>query len=154
MIFFQRRETEKITIFSSLNLNYSINIPTFPVPNSPNMKTALVIQEDIIILKILERLMKVNAYDCKAIRSLYDLNIEDQNIDYDIIISDILFDGIAPLDFIFQIGEVLLHRSLVIVTNMGQERIEKDMLASKNVAGFFAVPFDVNNITKLIAGCS
>ncbi|UJH92068.1 response regulator [Antarcticibacterium sp. 1MA-6-2] len=115
------------------------------------MKKALVIQEDIIILKILERLMKVNSYDCKAIRSLYDLNIEDQNYNYDIIISDILFDGIAPLDFIYQIKEIILHRSLLIVTDMGQDKIEQDLFASKNIDGFFAAPFDMQGITKLIA---
>lgn len=114
------------------------------------MKKALVIQEDIVILKILERLMKIHSYDCRAIKTLSDLNIEDQTNDFDIIISEILFDGIAPLDFVFQIQEIILHKSLIIVTNMGQANIKREVLSSKNVDGFFAVPFDLDHIQKLI----
>lgn len=115
------------------------------------MRKALVIQEDIIILKILERLVILNQYECRAIRSINDLEIEDQSENFDIIISDILFEGIAPLDFVFQIQEIILHKSLIIVTNMGQYKIEKDILASKNVSGFFAIPLDMDHIQKLIA---
>lgn len=115
------------------------------------MKKALVIQEDIVILKIIERLMQLNSYNCRAIRTLSDLDIEDQTNDFDIIISEILFDGIAPLDFVFQIQEIILHRNLIIVTNMGQEKIKREILASNKVKGFFAVPFDLDHIQKLIA---
>lgn len=114
------------------------------------MKKALVIQEDIIILKILERLMTINSYDCRAIRTLSDLDIEDQIIDFDIIISEILFDGIAPLDFVFQIKEIIMHKSLIILTNMGQEKIKNEILSSKKVDGFFAVPLDIDQIEYLI----
>lgn len=115
------------------------------------MKKALIIQEDIIILKIMERLMRLNSYDCKAIRTISDLNIEDQAEDFDIIISEILFDGIAPLDFVYQIQEIILHKSLIIVTNMGQERIKNEILETNKVQGFFAVPFDLDRIQNLIA---
>lgn len=114
------------------------------------MKKALVIQEDIIILNLLERLMNLHSYECKAIRTLSDLDIEDQIIDFDVIISEILFNGIAPLDFVFQIQEIILHKSLIILTNMGQANIKKEVLASGKVEGFFAVPFDLDHIQKLI----
>lgn len=96
--------------------------------------------------------MKINNYDCKAIRSLNDLNIEDQSSNFDVIVSDILFDGIAPLDFVFQIQEIILHDTLIIVTNMGQKRIRQEMLLSEKVSGFFAVPFDMDRIATLISG--
>lgn len=115
------------------------------------MRKALVIQEDIIILRILERLVSLNHYNCRAIRSINDLNIEDQSENFDVIISDILFDGIAPLDFVFQIQEIILHQSLIIVSNMGQKKIQKEILASNYVKGFFAIPLDMDNIQKLIA---
>ncbi len=115
------------------------------------MKKALVIQEDIVLLKVIERLLLSKDYECRAVRTLSDLNIEDQNSDFDIIISEILFDGIAPLDFVFQIQEIILHKNLIILTNMGQEKVKKEVMASKNVKGFFAVPFDLDNIQKLIA---
>jgi len=115
------------------------------------MRKALIIQEDIIILKIIERLVILNQYECRAIRSINDLDIEDQSANFDVIISDILFDGIAPLDFVFQIQEIILHKSLIIVTNMGQNKIEKEILASQNVRGFFPIPLDMDNIEKLIA---
>ena len=114
-------------------------------------KTALIIQQDIIILKILERLLRQHSYECKAIRSLAELNIEDQGKNFDYIISDILFDGIAPLDFVFQIQEIILHKSLIIVTNMGQQKVQKEIMDSNNVNGFFAVPFDMDEIENLVA---
>jgi len=115
------------------------------------VKKALIIQQDIIILKIMERLLQLNSYDCKAIRTIAELNIEDQTQDFDIIISEILFDGIAPLDFVHQIQEIILHKSLIIVTNMGQERIKNEILNTKKVSGFFAVPFDLDRMQNLIA---
>src|SRR5690606_2746422 len=99
----------------------------------------------------MERLMQLNSYDCKAIRNVSDLEIEDQTQNFDVIISEILFDGIAPLDFVYQIQEIILHKSLIIVTNMGQERIKNEILNTNKVAGFFAVPFDLDRIQKLIA---
>lgn len=95
--------------------------------------------------------MMVHKYHCKAIRSLEELGIEDQQENFDIIISDILFDGIAPLDFVFQIKEIILHRSLVIVTSMGQQKVRQEILSSGNVSGFFAVPFDMKHIQNLVA---
>lgn len=95
--------------------------------------------------------MMVHKYHCKAIRSLEELEIEDQQENFDMIISDILFDGIAPLDFVFQIKEIILHRSLVIVTSMGQQKVRQEILSSGNVSGFFAVPFDMKHIQNLVA---
>lgn len=115
------------------------------------MKTALIIQQDIIILKILERMLKLHSYECKAIRTLSELSIEDQAKNFDYIISDILFDGIAPLDFVFQIREIILHKALIIVTNMGQQKVQQEIMESNNVQGFFAVPMDMDEIEKLIA---
>ena len=95
--------------------------------------------------------MMHHGYSCKAIPSLEELNIEDQETLFDLIISDILFEGIAPLDFVFQIREILQTRSLIIVTNMGQQKVRQQILSSKDVKGFFAIPFDLDDIQKLIA---
>lgn len=108
------------------------------------------IQEDIIILKILERLVKLNQYDCKAIQSLEILGIEDQQTNFDLIITDILFDGIAPLEFVAQVQEIIPHRNLLIVTNMGQDKIKKEIYALKGVNGFFSVPLDLDEIESII----
>lgn len=110
----------------------------------------MVIQEDIIILKILERLVKLNNFECNAIRSLTDLNIEDQQINYDLIITDILFEGIAPLEFVAQVQEIIMHQRLLIVTNMGQDKIKQEIFALSGVDGFFAVPLDLDEIEAII----
>ena len=114
------------------------------------MRKVLVIQEDIIILKILERLVRLNNFECKAIRSLDDLNIEDQQTNFDFIITDILFEGIAPLEFVAQVQEVLLHKNLLIVTNMGQDKIKQEIFALRGVTGFYAVPIDLDEIEAII----
>ncbi|MDT0651816.1 response regulator [Autumnicola edwardsiae] len=113
-------------------------------------KQALVIQEDIIILKILERLATSNFFRCKAISSLGHLDIEDQNTNFDVIISDILFDGIAPLEFVSQVQEIILHQHLLIVSNMGQDKIKEETMALEGIAGFFEIPFDLDEIERLI----
>ncbi|GAA4325069.1 hypothetical protein GCM10023115_41050 [Pontixanthobacter gangjinensis] len=114
------------------------------------MRKVLVIQEDIIILKILERLVKLNNFECRAIRSLDALNIEDQQTNYDFIITDILFEGIAPLEFVAQIQEILLHKNLLIVTNMGQDKIKQEIFALRDITGFYAVPIDLDEIEAII----
>ncbi len=114
------------------------------------MKKVLVIQEDIIISKILERLVAVNNYSVRAIHSLQALNIEDQETNFDLIITDILFDGIAPLEFVAEVQEVIPHKELLIVTNMGQEKIKKEIYALKGISGFFSVPIDLDEIEAII----
>lgn len=114
------------------------------------MKKALVIQEDLVLLKIIERFLNLKGYECKAIQGLQDLKIEDQTANFDVIISDILFDGIAPLDFVFQIKEIILHKYLIIITNMGQPGIRQEILSSQNVYGFFSIPFDMEKVGNLI----
>lgn len=114
------------------------------------MRKVLVIQEDIVILRILERLVRLNNFECKAIRSLDALNIEDQQTNFDFIITDILFEGIAPLEFVAQVQEILLHKNLLIVTNMGQDKIKKEIFALRGVTGFYAVPIDLDEIEAII----
>ncbi|MCM4159266.1 response regulator [Antarcticibacterium flavum] len=114
------------------------------------MKKALIIQEDIVLLNILERLMTLNSYDCRAVRTIADLDIEDQSLNYDLIISEILFEGIAPLDFVFQIQEIITHKEFIILSNMGQPKVRREIMESNKVKGFFSVPFDLDHIQKLI----
>lgn len=114
------------------------------------MRKVLLIQEDIIILKILERLVSINNYECKAIRSLDYLSIEDQETNFDFIITDILFEGIAPLEFVAQVQEVLRHRNLLIVTNMGQDKIKQEIFALGGITGFYAVPIDLDEVEAII----
>ena len=110
------------------------------------MKKVLVIQEDLIILKILERLVSLNNYECKAIPSLSDLSIEDQESNFNFIITDILFEGIAPLQFVAQVQEILTHENLLIVTSMGQDKIKQEIFALTGISGFYAVPIDLDEI--------
>lgn len=113
-------------------------------------KNALVIQEDIIILKILERMVSSKDFNCKSITSLDQLDIEDQQINFDLILTDILFEGISPLEFVSQVQEVILHKNLLIVTNMGQDKVKKEILALEGISGFFSVPLDLDEIETLI----
>ena len=110
----------------------------------------MVIQEDIIILKILERLVKLNNFECKAIRSLDNLSIEDQQTNFDFIITDILFEGIAPLEFVAQVQEILMHKNLLVVTSMGQDKTKQEIFALEGITGFYAVPIDLDEIEAII----
>lgn len=102
------------------------------------------------MLKVLERMILNREYRCKAIRSLNQLDIEDQDVNFDIIISDILFDGIAPLDYVYQIKEIIPHKSLLIITSMGQKKVRQNILEMGNVSGFFAVPFNFDKVEQML----
>jgi DNA-binding NtrC family response regulator len=114
-------------------------------------KTALIIQQDLILLKVLERMILTHQYRCKAIRALDELDIEDQTENFDLIISDILFDGIAPMDYVYQLKEIIQHKSLVIITSMGQKKVRQDILKLGHVTSFFAVPFNFDNVEQMLS---
>lgn len=114
-------------------------------------KTALIIQQDLILLQVLERMTLTHQYRCKAIRALDQLDIEDQNQNFDIIISDILFDGIAPLDYVHQLKEIIRHKSLLIITSMGQKKVREEILSMGHVSGFFAVPFNFDKVEQMLS---
>ena len=104
----------------------------------------------MVLLNILDRLVRSTGYSARSVRTLSELDIEDQETGFDVIISDILFDGIAPLDFVFQLKEIILHEMLLIVTNMGQEKVQAELMASNNVGGFFAVPVDMDELKHFL----
>lgn len=101
-------------------------------------------------MKILESLVLSKGFSCKAITSLSELDIEDQQINFDFIISDILFEGIGPLEYVEQVQEIISHRNLLIVTSMGQENVRKEVTALSGIKGFFSVPFDLDNIEEIL----
>lgn len=113
-------------------------------------KSALIIQQDLILLQVLERMILSRHYSCKAIRALDQLDIEDQNVNFDLIISDILFDGIAPLDYVFHLKEIIPHQSLLIITSMGQKKVRQQILDMGHVAGFFSVPFNFDKVEQML----
>ena len=113
-------------------------------------KSALIIQQDLILLKVLERMLLSRTYGCKAIRSLNELDLEDQDKDFDLIISDILFDGIAPLDFVLQLQEIIPHKSLLIITSMGQKKVRQDIITMGRVSGFLSVPFNFEQVEIML----
>lgn len=109
-------------------------------------RTALVIQEDLIMRKILKKLLVSRGYSCLALASLYELEFSQIEEGLDVVITDILFDGVGPLDFAVQIQEAIPQKNLIIVTYMGQERIEKDLMNIKGVTGFYGIPLDLEKI--------
>ncbi|WP_324719577.1 response regulator [Salinimicrobium sp. HB62] len=114
-------------------------------------KTALIIQQDLILLQVLERMILTHQYRCKAIRALDELDIEDQDENFDLIISDILFDGIAPLDYVHQLKEIIRHKSLLIITSMGQKKVRQEILDIGNVSGFFAIPLNFDKVEQMLS---
>ncbi|MHA6280066.1 response regulator [Salinimicrobium sp. CAU 1759] len=114
-------------------------------------KTALIIQQDLILLQVLERMILTHHYRCKAIRALDELDIEDQNKNFDLIISDILFDGIAPLDYVHQLKEIIPHKSLLIITSMGQRKVRQEILDIGNISGFFGIPLNFDKVEQMLS---
>lgn len=95
--------------------------------------------------------MSSHHYECKAIRALDELDIEDQDENFDLIVSDILFDGIAPLDYVYQLKEIIRHKTLLIITSMGQKKVRQEILDMGHVAAFFAVPFNFDRVEKILS---
>lgn len=113
--------------------------------HGPLEKTALIIQEDIIMRRILERLVEMSGFSVKACRSIDDLSEKEQEVLFDLVISDILFnDGISSFDFAFRLENEISSKQLFIVTKMGQEVIRQNFLSMDRVDRFFGVPFDLD----------
>lgn len=110
------------------------------------MKRVLIIQEDIVFRRILERLAASLNFEVLALESLFQLDIQGYSSEFDAVITDILFEGVGPLDFPHQIQEVVAHKHLFIVTNMGQDFIKKKILAIEGVSGFYGIPFDLDEL--------
>lgn len=111
-------------------------------------KNALIIQEDLILRKILERLVTSVGFSCVALSSLYEFDITEVKDAIHIVITDILFEGIGPLDYPVQLEEAIPLENLMIVTYMGQESIKNEVMGIKNVLGFYDIPFDLDDIQK------
>ncbi len=113
------------------------------------VKTALIIQEDIIMRRILERLVKASGFSVQICSSIDDLALHEQNTEYDLVISDILFDdGISSFDFAFRLGNEISSKLLFIVTKMGQEVIRQNFLNMERVDRFFGIPFDLDELER------
>lgn len=113
------------------------------------MKQALVIQEDLIMQKILMRLVMSLGFDCHASSSIDELTAAEKSYIFDLVISDILFDdGISSFDYAFRLGEEIRSKHLYIVTRMGQEIIRQNFLNTKGVNGFFGIPFDLDVLER------
>lgn len=79
---------------------------------------ALLIQEDVTLRSIISHLLIRKGYDCRAVASLQNLDLA-QNQEYTLVISDLLFRGIRPEEYVLQLQERLTYEKLFIITMLG-----------------------------------
>lgn len=103
----------------------------------------MIIQEDMIMQKILQYLLLSLNFEVKVYSSFTEIDLEDQHTPFDVVLTDILFDAISPIEFVLQLQESVNCRNVIVVTNMGQARIAKTISGLPAVKGFFGIPFDL-----------
>ena len=115
-----------------------------------SIKRVLIIQEDAIMLKILEYLFLSLDFQVKAVESFTEIELEDQHVFYDVVITDILFEAISPTEFIINLQESINTDNIIVVSNMGQEKVRKNIFALPGVKGFYGIPFDMDLLQQQI----
>ena len=106
----------------------------------------LVVQEDLTLRKVIKNMFIQKGYEVWDIPSLNYLDTGELEHHFKIVVSDILFQGVSPLEFVVQIEEVLHFEKIFIVTSLGQEKIKRNVSRLRSVHGYFDFPIDLTQL--------
>lgn len=104
---------------------------------------ALLIQEDLTLRSIIAHLLLRKGYDCKAVASLEDLGTTEPT-NYKLVISDLLFAGIRPEEYVLQLQDRLTYERLFIITMLGQAKVKRGIYKLVDVDGYYDYPIDLS----------
>lgn len=106
-------------------------------------KKSLVLQEDLLLLFVLKKMLESIGYQCEAIDNIDLLNGEDKT-HFDLVITDVLFKGHAPLELISQIKDSLSFGKIYIVSDMELSKLRKSISNIQPIDGFYETPIDLD----------
>ncbi len=107
-------------------------------------RKVLVVQENIVVNKILKSSFRHRGDLCTAMYSLDAVMAKTFHPVYDIVITDLLFKGIRSVDFIKELTSVVSYHQLVIVTSLGQSKVKREIMESVKIDGYYDFPVDLD----------
>lgn len=110
---------------------------------------ALLIQEDVTLRSIISHLLLRKGYECHAATSLGSLDITD-NQKYQVVISDVLFHGIRPEEYVLKLQQRLTYEKLFIITMLGQAKVKRGIYKLIDVDGYYDYPIDLSELEQKI----
>lgn len=112
--------------------------------------TVLIIQEDLILRQIIERMFLANDYSCISLSSLEQIKPEDTEHHYRFVVSDLLFQGVSPMEYVNQLREALNYEKIFIVTILGQEKMKRSISRLTQVNAYYEFPVDLEEMEAQI----
>ncbi|WP_127845648.1 DNA-binding transcriptional response regulator [Psychroflexus aestuariivivens] len=109
------------------------------------LKTLILIN-NIILRRILARLCERLGFETLDINALNELTEEQALNKYDIVITDIIFDGISPLGHLSQLSKSLSYQRLIIVSEMELSKIKTNLAEIERADAYFETPFDLDDL--------
>lgn len=111
---------------------------------------ALIVQEDIIMREILWSMLRAKKYSCLCLSALNQVEEHHLDLEYDIMITDLLFKGITETSYVLEIQEVFRYKNLFIVTSLGQEKVKRNILGLTDVKAYLEYPVRLELLNDLI----
>ncbi len=118
-------------------------------------KKILVIDDEELIIKSLEKLLEKNGFDVYVAKNGQDAIVMAEEESFDLIIADIRMPGINGVDTVKAILEkgVSVKRPVIFITGYADEEI-KNQAKAINPTAYIYKPFDisilVNEVKKVI----
>ncbi|HSP12963.1 MAG TPA: hypothetical protein VLO29_10600 [Salegentibacter sp.] len=99
---------------------------------------------------IIERMFLANSYSCISLSSLEKIKPEDAGLHFQFIISDLLFRGVSPMEYVIQLQEALKYEKIFIVTILGQEKMKRSISRLTQVNAYYEFPVDLDEMEAQI----
>ncbi|MEC3967095.1 response regulator [Flagellimonas halotolerans] len=113
-------------------------------------KRVLVLQGDLVMRKILERMFHTKGYDCHCLASLAEFKDKDVQSHFHVVVTDLLFRGISPQEYVLKLNGSIKYDKLFVVTMLGQEKIKRSISRLTTIDGYFDYPVDLKEIEDKI----
>lgn len=110
----------------------------------------LVIQEDLVMRKIMERMFLQKGYNCFCLASLMDFKPMEMDPQFAIVVTDLIFHGIRPEEYVLNLKDAIKYDKLFIVTMLGQDKVKRSILRLTEINGYFDYPVDLKKIEDQI----
>ena len=103
----------------------------------------MLIQENIVMNRILERHLQSKGYHCIALHSLDALKAINFHPKYHLVVTDLLFHGIHYLDFIRELNSLVRYQQFIVVTLLGQEKVKRQVMKLNKIDKYLDYPVDL-----------
>ncbi len=104
------------------------------------------IQENRVMNRILERHFLSKGYQCLALHSLDAVKGIIAHPKYDLVVTDLLFQGIRSVDYIVELTSLIQYQRFVVVTSLGQERMKRQIMKLTKLDGYYDFPVDLDSM--------